>query len=350
LAQARCLGRVPVFGLGLLHGEARFDCSGAFPRLPSPPPLWRIRVHLGWLRALDFACSPRRRTSGLCCREFIRPRTAEASAPGLRLAPAATPRTREGALDRSTENGEDVRMAGILDGKTAVVTGGSKGIGYSIGEYLARAAANVVISARNAGEVKAAADRLNALGAGTVIGVQADVRSYEDVQRMIAAAAELGDGLDILINNAGVGGFAPMDQISVDLWHSIIETNLNGVFYCCREAVPHMRKRGAGWIINIGSLAGKNPFAGGAAYNASKFAIVGFSEAMMLDVREDNIRTSYIMPGSVATYFNDHTPNEADAWKIQPGDIAQIVMDLLAMNPRTLPSRVEVRPSRPPKR
>ncbi|HEX8322192.1 SDR family oxidoreductase [Longimicrobium sp.] len=241
-------------------------------------------------------------------------------------------------------------MAGILDGKTAVVTGGSKGIGYSIGEYLARAGANVVISARNADEVKTAADRLNGLGAGTVIGVQADVRSYEDVQRMIAAAAELGDGLDILINNAGVGGFAPVDQISVDLWHTIIETNLNGVFYCCREAVPHLRKRGAGWIINIGSLAGKNPFAGGAAYNASKFAIVGFSEAMMLDVREDNIRTSYIMPGSVATYFNDHTPNEADAWKIQPEDIAQIVMDLLAMNPRTLPSRVEVRPSRPPKR
>ncbi|HEY0023955.1 MAG TPA: SDR family oxidoreductase [Longimicrobium sp.] len=241
-------------------------------------------------------------------------------------------------------------MAGILDGKTAVVTGGSKGIGYSIGEYLARAGANVVISARNADEVKAAAERLNGLGAGTVIGVQADVRSYEDVQRMITAAAELADGLDILINNAGVGGFAPVDQISVDLWHRIIETNLNGVFYCCREAVPHMRKRGAGWIINIGSLAGKNPFAGGAAYNASKFAIVGFSEAMMLDVREDNIRTSYIMPGSVATYFNDHTPNEADAWKIQPEDIAQIVMDLLAMNPRTLPSRVEVRPSRPPKR
>jgi len=241
-------------------------------------------------------------------------------------------------------------MAGILDGKTAVVTGGSKGIGYSIGEYLARAGANVVISARNAGEVKAAAERLNALGAGTVVGVQADVRSYEDVQRMIAAAAELGDGLDILINNAGVGGFAPVDQISVDLWHTIIETNLNGVFYCCREAVPHMRKRGAGWIINIGSLAGKNPFAGGAAYNASKFALVGFSEAMMLDVRQDNIRTSYIMPGSVATYFNDHTPSEADAWKIQPEDIAQIVMDLLAMNPRTLPSRVEVRPSRPPKR
>ena len=241
-------------------------------------------------------------------------------------------------------------MGQTLEGRTAVVTGGSKGIGYSIAESLARAGANVVISARNADEVKAAADRLNALGSGTVIGVRADVRSYEDVQRMIAAAADLGDGLDILINNAGVGGFAPVDQISLDLWHTIIETNLNGVFYCCREAIPHMRRRGAGWIINIGSLAGKNPFAGGAAYNASKFAIVGFSEAMMLDVREDNIRTSYIMPGSVATYFNDHTPSDADAWKIQPEDIAQIVMDLLAMNPRTLPSRVEVRPSRPPKR
>ena len=241
-------------------------------------------------------------------------------------------------------------MAGMLEGKTAVVTGGSKGIGYSIGEYLARAGANVVLSARNADEVKAAADTLNGLGSGTVVGVQADVRSYQDVQRMIAAAAELGDGLDILINNAGVGGFAPVDQIPVDLWHAIIETNLNGVFYCCREAIPHMRRRGAGWIINIGSLAGKNPFAGGAAYNASKFALVGFSEAMMLDVREDDIRTSYIMPGSVATYFNDHTPSDADAWKIQPEDIAQIVMDLLAMNPRTLPSRVEVRPSRPPKR
>ena len=238
-------------------------------------------------------------------------------------------------------------MAGMLEGKTAVVTGGSKGIGYSIGEYLARAGANVVLSARNADEVKAAADTLNALGSGTVIGVQADVRSYEDVQRMTAAAAELGDGLDILVNNAGVGGFAPVDQTSVELWHSIIETNLNGVFYCCREAIPHMRKRGAGWIINIGSLAGKNPFAGGAAYNASKFGLLGFSEAMMLDVREDNIRTSYIMPGSVATYFNDHTPSEADAWKIQPEDIARLVMDLLAMPARSLPSKIEIRPSRP---
>lgn len=242
-------------------------------------------------------------------------------------------------------------MAGSLDGKTAVVTGSSKGIGYSICEYMARAGANVVVSARSADEVRAAAERLQGVGSGRVIGVAADVRKYEDVQRLIAAAAELGGGgLDILVNNAGVGRFAPVDQITVEHWHQVIETNLNGVFYCVREAVPLMRGRGAGWIINIGSLAGKNPFAGGAAYNASKFGLVGFSEAMMLDVREDNIRTSYIMPGSVATYFNDHTPSEADAWKIQPEDIAQIVMDLLEMNPRTLPSRVEVRPSRPPKR
>ena len=242
-------------------------------------------------------------------------------------------------------------MAGLLEGKTAVVTGSSKGIGYSIGEYMARAGANVVLSARNADEVNAAAEKLNGSGSGRVIGVQADVRRYDDVQRMIAAATELGGGgLDILVNNAGVGGFGPVHEISVDLWHQIIETNLNGVFYCCREAIPHMRSRGAGWIINIASLAGKNPFAGGSAYNASKFGLVGFSEAMMLDVREHGIRTSYIMPGSVATYFNDHTPSEADAWKIQPEDVAHIVMDLLAMNPRTLPSRVEVRPSRPPKR
>ncbi len=133
-------------------------------------------------------------------------------------------------------------------------------------------------------------------------------------------------------------------------WHQVIETNLNGVFYCCHEAIPVMRGRGGGWIINIASLAGKNPLPGGAAYNASKFGLVGFSEALMLDVRQDDIRVNYIMPGSVATHFNDHTPGEEDAWKIQPEDIAQIVMDLLAFPGRTLPSRVEVRPSKPPKR
>jgi 3-oxoacyl-[acyl-carrier protein] reductase len=241
-------------------------------------------------------------------------------------------------------------MADEVRGKTAVVTGGSKGIGYAVAEALARAGANVVISARHADEVEEAARRLNQAGGGRVIGVTCDVRKYEDVQRMISRAVEELGGVDVLVNNAGVGAFAAVDELPPERWHQVIETNLNGVYYSCHEAIPHMKRGGGGWIINIASLAGKNPFAGGAAYNASKFGLVGFSEALMLDVRQDDIRVNYIMPGSVATYFNDHTPSEDDAWKIQPEDIAQIVMDLLAMHPRTLPSRIEVRPSKPPKR
>jgi 3-oxoacyl-[acyl-carrier protein] reductase len=240
-------------------------------------------------------------------------------------------------------------MAGMLAGKTAVVTGSSKGIGYSIAEALARADGNVVISARKADEVKAAAERLQGLGAGKVVGVAADMQSYGDVRRLIEAAEELG-GLDVLVNNAGVGGFAPVDEISVDQWEAIIGTNLTGVFYACREAVPRLRARGGGWIINIGSLAGKNPFAGGAAYNASKFGLLGFSEAMMLDVRDDGIRVCCVMPGSVNTHFNDKQPSDANDWMIQPGDIARIVTDLLAFPPNALPSRIEVRPAKPRKR
>ena len=241
-------------------------------------------------------------------------------------------------------------MPNDLSGKSAVVTGSSKGIGYSIAEALADAGADVVVSARDAGEVESAAARLNERGGGRAIGVVCDVREYDSVTRLIGSAVENFGGLDILINNAGVGGFAPVDELSVEKWDQVIETNLSGVFYCCHEAIPHMRKRGDGWIINIASLAGKNPFAGGAAYNASKFGLVGFSEALMLDVRHHGIRVNYIMPGSVATYFNDHTPSDADAWKIQPEDIAQLVMDLLAFPSRTLPSRIEVRPSQPPKK
>lgn len=241
-------------------------------------------------------------------------------------------------------------MADQVRGKCAVVTGASKGIGYAVAEALAGAGGNVVISARNEAEVQEAARRLNEVSEGEVVGVAADVRRLEDVQRMIGTASERFGGVDILVNNAGVGGFAPIDRIDPDRWNQIIETNLTGVYYCCHEAIPTMRGRGGGWIINIASLAGKNPLAGGTAYNASKFGLVGFSEALMLDVREYDIRVNYIMPGSVATYFNGHTPSEEDAWKIQPEDIAQIVMDLLAFPGRTLPSRVEVRPSRPPKR
>lgn len=237
-----------------------------------------------------------------------------------------------------------------LTGKVAVVTGASKGIGRSIAESLARAGADVAISARTQADVDEAARALDALGPGRVLGVTCDVRDAADVARMIGrVATELG-GLDILINNAGVGGFGAVDELSVETWDQVIETNLSGVFYCCREAVPHLKRRGGGWIINIGSLAGKNAFAGGTAYNASKFGLIGFSEALMLDVRNDGIRVNYIMPGSVNTYFNGKTPSEENAWMIQPEDIAELVMDLLAMHSRVLASRIEVRPSMPPKR
>lgn len=241
-------------------------------------------------------------------------------------------------------------MRADLRGKTAVVTGASKGIGFAIAEALARAGANVVLCARNAEQVARACKQLEGLGQGEIVGVPCDMRVHDDVRRLIGRAVKEFDRLDILINNAGVGTFAPIDEMEVDDWHRIIETNLNGVFYACHAAIPHMKQHGGGYIINIGSLAGKNPMPGGSAYNASKFGLVGFSEAMMLDVRHQGIKVTYVMPGSVATHFNDHTPGAADAWKIQPEDVAQIVMDLLAMPDRTLPSRVEVRPTRPPKK
>ena len=241
-------------------------------------------------------------------------------------------------------------MRADLRGKTAVVTGASKGIGYAIAAALAQAGANVVLCARSAEDVARACRELEGKGQGRVVGVTCDMRVYDEARRLIGRAVEEFDRIDILVNNAGVGVFAPIDELSVDDWHRVIETNLNGVFYACHAAIPHMKRRGGGYIINIASLAGKNPMLGGSAYNASKFGLVGFSEAMMLDVRHQGIKVSYVMPGSVATHFNDHTPSDADAWKIQPEDVAQIVIDLLAMPERTLPSRVEVRPTKPPKK
>jgi len=241
-------------------------------------------------------------------------------------------------------------MSVELTGKAAIVTGASKGIGYAIAESFARAGANVLMCARNAAEIEKAAAALNGLGDGKVVGIPCDLRQYEEARKLIQKAVDEFDRVDILINNAGVGHFAPIEEITVEQWQQILETNLSGVFYACREAIPHMKRQGSGWIINIASLAGKNPFVGGSAYNASKFGLVGFSEAMMLDVRQHGIRVNYIMPGSVATHFDGHTPSEEDAWKIQPEDIAELVMGLLAMPERTLPSRIEVRPSKPPKK
>lgn len=240
-------------------------------------------------------------------------------------------------------------MALDLTGRTAIVTGSSKGIGYSIAEALARANANVVVQARRSAEVTEAARRLESLGSGKILGVPGDVSKLGDVKHLVQTTADTLGGLDILVNNAGFGAFAPVDEIDPGTWDRLIGTNLSGVFYCCHQAIPHLKQSRDAWIINIASLAGKNPFAGGAAYNASKFGLVGFSEALMLDVRQHGIRVSYIMPGSVNTYFNDSAPSDAGAWKIQPEDIAQVVMDLLALPSNSLVSRVEMRPSRPPK-
>jgi 3-oxoacyl-[acyl-carrier protein] reductase len=232
--------------------------------------------------------------------------------------------------------------------KTALVTGGSKGIGYAIAAALVENNWNTVITARNAQELETATSTLNTLGGGKAVGVQADARNYQQLEQAVAAAVALG-GLDCLVANAGVGIFKPVQDLTLEDWHAVIDTNLTGVFYSLKAAILALEKS-KGYVLTISSLAGKNPFAAGAAYNASKFGLNGFSESIMLDLRALGIKVTQIMPGSVATYFNNHTPNPADAWKIQPEDIAQIVLDLLAMPARTLPSRVEVRPSQPPKK
>jgi 3-oxoacyl-[acyl-carrier protein] reductase len=230
--------------------------------------------------------------------------------------------------------------------KAALVTGGSKGIGYAVAEALVRRGANVVITARNQGELEDAQARLNALGEGKAIAVNADARDYASLERAVETATSSFGGLDVLVANAGVGIFKPVHELSLEDWHAVIDTNLTGVFYSVKAAAPALSHR-KGYVFTISSLAGKNPFVKGAAYNASKFGLNGFSEAAMLDLRPLGIKVTQIMPGSVATHFNGHTPNDADAWKIHPEDIAQIIVDLLEMPARTLPSRVEVRPSQP---
>jgi 3-oxoacyl-[acyl-carrier protein] reductase len=230
-----------------------------------------------------------------------------------------------------------------LDGRVAVVTGGTKGIGRAIVEALMERGARVAFGARTAEDVERAKDEL---GDG-VRGVVCDVRDADACDALVRTALDAFGGLDILVNNAGVGVFKPVSELSVEEWDRVIRTNVDGVFYCTRAAIPALKERGGGWIINIGSLAGKNAFPGGAAYNASKFGLIGFSEALMQEVRHDGIRVSYIMPGSVAT--PGFSSGQAD-WKIQPEDIGRIVLDLLATPDRTLPSRIEVRPSRPPRK
>ncbi len=236
-----------------------------------------------------------------------------------------------------------------LSGKIAIVTGGSKGIGRAIAAALAAAGADVVVTSRNEEEARTAAKEIAELGQGRTLGLGADVRDYEAVKTMVGDTVKALGGLDILIANAGVGAFAPIDEMDAETWNRVIDTNLTGVFYSCREAIPELKKRGGGWIITIGSVAGRYTMPGGTAYNASKWGLRGFTEALMLDVRHHGIRVSTIMPGTVDTYFNDNLPS-GESWKLAPADVARVVIQLLEHDPRSLPSKIEIRPSQPPRR
>jgi len=242
-------------------------------------------------------------------------------------------------------------MTNELKDKVAVVTGGTRGIGYSIAEALLAEGAKVFICGRDQSLLKTALDKLSAGAPDCVDGMVADVRRSEDCRKLVHAAAERFGGLDILVNNAGVGILKPVDQLSVDEWDTTIQTNLSGVFYCCREAIPLLRKRGGGYIFNISSLAGVNPMPGGGAYNASKFGLNGFSEALMQDVRYYGIRVSYLMPGSVDTDFGAAPGSKSpETWKLTGEDVAKAVVDLYKFPRTALASRIEMRPSQPPRK
>lgn len=232
----------------------------------------------------------------------------------------------------------------ILNNKVAYITGGSKGIGYGIAKSMLDNGMKVAITSRHLEEAQKAAKSLTT-DDSKILALQSDVSSMENEKNSVQKIIEKFGQLDVLIANAGVGHFAPIDSLSEEDWKNMIDTNLTGVFNSVKSSVEELKKS-KGYIITVASLAGTNFFENGAAYNASKFGLVGFTQAIMLDLRKHDVKVTTIMPGSVATHFNDHTPNEADAWKIQPEDIGQMVIDLLKMPQRTLPSKIEVRPSK----
>lgn len=233
--------------------------------------------------------------------------------------------------------------------KVVLITGGSKGIGLGISEVLARKGYKLMITGRNQKDLKSSVDHLNKISANNTISMAVDVRKMADLNAAVDATIQKWGRLDVVIANAGVGHFKSIEDLSEKDWNEVIDTNLTGAFFTLKSSLNALKKS-KGYYITIASLAGTNYFAKGSAYNASKFGLVGFSQAVMLDLRKFGIKVSTIMPGSVSSYFNDNIPSEADAWKIQPEDIGQIVLDLLAMNPRTLPSKIEVRPSLPPEK
>lgn len=229
-----------------------------------------------------------------------------------------------------------------IENKVAYITGGTKGIGFGIAKALVENGVKVAISGRNIKDVEKAK---NELGSQNVLALQADVRNFDDefkaVEKIIATFGQL----DIVIANAGLGKFAPVDELSLEDWNVMIDTNLTGAFHTLKATVEQL-KQNKGYYFSIASLAGANFFAQGSGYNASKFGVVGFTQAAMLDLRNYDVKCTTIMPGSVTSHFNEHVPNEADEWKIQPADLGQMVVDLLKMNPNVLPSKVEVRPTK----
>jgi NAD(P)-dependent dehydrogenase (short-subunit alcohol dehydrogenase family) len=236
-----------------------------------------------------------------------------------------------------------------LRGKAAIVTGGSRGIGLAIARALVAAGTQVTITGRDESNLSKARKALEGAGPGAVEALRADVRRYEDVEHAVSATVARFGGLDILVNNAGIGLFADVADLTPEQWREVIDTNLTGVFYACHAAISQLRKRGGGFIINISSLAGKNAFANGAAYCASKAGLNAFSEALMQEVRYDDIRVSYVMPGSVATGFSSGDASRGAEWKISADEVAEVVINLLRHPARSLPSRVELRPSKPRK-
>ena len=236
-----------------------------------------------------------------------------------------------------------------LTDKVVLITGGSKGIGYGVAQSLMQQGARVAITSRSQDSADEAASQLNEAGQGEALGVAADVRSMDSQQQAVDTVVDKWGAIDVLVANAGLGHFASIKEMTADQWNEVIDTNLTGVFYSIKASLAALTKS-QGYIITISSLAGTNFFAGGSAYNASKFGLTGFTQSVMLDLRQDGIKVTTIMPGSVATHFNGNQPDGSDDWKIQIEDMGQLVVDLLRMHPRTLPSKIEVRPTQPPQK
>jgi 3-oxoacyl-[acyl-carrier protein] reductase len=231
-----------------------------------------------------------------------------------------------------------------------MVTGGSRGIGLATARALIAAGARVAITATSDDTLRTGTAELEKIaGPDVLLPVRADVRQPEQVKHAIDEVVRRFGGLDVLVNNAGIGIFRSVTDMTADEWHRVMDTNLTGVFYCCRAALPHLRARGGGWIINISSLSSTGPFADGAAYCASKAGLNAFTEALMQEVRQDGIRVACILPGSVGTDFSRRSPG-SDAWKLAPEDVARAVAGLIAYPARSLPSRIEIRPSQPPRK